>query len=211
LPVFLRVKSLGLTGVKVLKKDLINKGNRIIMQEIGNLRKGMNLEAATDLAGVGNGGVTSLLKRVGLWGALLLFTFLLGFVPVWLASRETARQRDAAQAHLRLSQLQNRLATAATNARRGNYEPARIAASDFFTDLRAETDHQKSGFNARQLEAVKSMLAERDEVVTLLARSDQAAAERLTDMYLGYVQAMNAPLQKPESKLLQSVEMRAEE
>lgn len=168
------------------------------MQETRNLRKGMDLEAAIVSDGAADGGVSSLLKRAGLWGALLLFMFLLGFVPVWLSSRETARQRDAAQANLRLSQLQNRLATAAMNARRGNYEPARIAASDFFTDLRAEADHQESGFNARQQAAVKSILAERDEAITLLARSDPAAAERLTDMYLGYVQAMSVPVQKTE-------------
>lgn len=168
------------------------------MQETRNLRKIVDLKAATGSEVVEHGGFSSLLKRVGLWGALLLLTFLLGFVPVWLSSRETARQRDAAQANLRLSQLQNRLGTAAMNARRGNYEPARIAASDFFTDLRAETDHQESGFDAGQLEAVKPLLAERDEVVTLLARSDQAAADRLTDMYLGYVQAMSGSVPKNE-------------
>jgi hypothetical protein len=158
----------------------------------------MELETATGSEEVEDSSVASLLKRVGLWGALFLFTFLLGFVAGWRSSRETSRQRDAAQANLRLSQLQNRLGTAAMNARRGNYEPARIAASDFFTDLRAEVNHQESGFSTRQLEAVKPLLAERDRVITLLARSDPAAVEQLTDMYLAYVQALSVSVQNPE-------------
>lgn len=159
------------------------------MQETRDFRKEINLEAVTD----SDKKESSFLKLIALWSGLLLFMFTLGFVPPWLSGRETLRQRDAAQSNLRLSQLQNRLATAALNARRGEYEPARVAASDFFTDLRAEVDRQESGFNRRQREAVKPILAERDEVITLLARSDAAAVERLTDLYLNYVQAINPP------------------
>jgi hypothetical protein len=162
------------------------------MQETRDFRKGINLEAATD----SDKKESSLPKRIALWGILLGFVFMLGFVPAWLSARETLRQRDAAQANLRLSQLQNRLATAAITARRGEYEPARSAASDFFTDLRAEIDRQESGFNLRQREVVKPILTERDEVITLLARSDDAAVERLTDLYLNYVHAINPSVQK---------------
>jgi len=155
------------------------------MQEARDFRKAIGLEAVTD------SDKPALLKRIALWGGLLFFIFTLGFVPPWLSGRETLRQRDAAQANLRRSQLQNRLATASINARRGEYESARGAASDFFTDLRAEVDRQESGFNWRQREAVKPILTERDEVITLLARSDPAAGERLTDLYINYVQAIN--------------------
>jgi hypothetical protein len=157
------------------------------MQKTQVFRKGIGSEVVTD----SDKKESSLLKRIALWGGLLLFMFMLGFVPPWLSGRETLRQRDAAQANLRLSQLQNRLATAALNARRGEYEPARNAASDFFTDLRAEVDREESGFNRRQHKAVKAILTQRDEVITLLARSDAAAVERLTDLYLNYVQATN--------------------
>lgn len=162
------------------------------MQETRDFRKVINLEAVTDA----DKKVSSFLKPIALWAGLLLFMFMLGFVPAWLSGRETLRQRDAAQANLRRSQLQNRLATATIKARRGEYEPARIAASDFFTDLRAEVDRQESGFNARQREVVKPILAERDPVITLLARSDAAAVESLTDLYLNYVQAINPSVAK---------------
>lgn len=161
------------------------------MQEARDLRKGINLEVSSEA----DKSESSLWWRIVVLIALLVFVFLLGLIPAWLSERETARQRDAAQVNLRLSQLQNRLATAAINARRGEYEPARVAASDFFTDLRAEVDRRESGFNNRQLEAVQPILAERDEIITLLARYDQAAVERLTDLYLNYIQATNRSAQ----------------
>jgi hypothetical protein len=71
-------------------------------------------------------------KRLAVYAAALLVAFLLGLIPMWMSKSDAARQRDAAQANLRLSQLQNRLATAAIYARRGKYEPARLAASDFY-------------------------------------------------------------------------------
>ena len=70
-------------------------------------------------------------KRIAVFAAALLIAFLLGLIPMWLSKKEAVRQRDAAQANLRLSQLQNRLGTAAINARHGEYEPARAAASNF--------------------------------------------------------------------------------
>jgi len=162
------------------------------MQEARNIRKEINWEAAPGSVNL----KTSLLKRAALWGTLLFFGFILGFVPVWVSSREGARQRDAAQANLRVSQLQNRLATAAMHARRGDYEAARLATSDFFTDLRAELNRQESGFTTKQREAVQPILSERDAVIMLLARSDGAATDRLTQLYLAYVAAVTPSPQK---------------
>lgn len=159
------------------------------MQEVTNLKRDRNTEVVTEE----DKKKTEFWQRLAIYGGVLIFVFLLGLVPAWLSERETARQREAAQANLRISQLQNRLATAAINARSGEYEPARVAASDFFTDLRAEVDREESAFNTRQLEAVKPILNERDELITLLARYDQAAVGRFMDLYLKYSQAINPP------------------
>ena len=98
-----------------------------------------------------------------------------------------------------MSQLQNRLATAAINAKRGEYEPARIAASDFYTDLRAEVDRAADGaLNDSQRQRVAPMLTERDELITLLARGDPAAADRLAGLYLAYTQAINPSAPNPQ-------------
>jgi hypothetical protein len=159
------------------------------MQEARKLQKEMRLKAKTESEDTNKG--SALWRRAAVYAAILVLVFLLGFVPARLSERETVRQRNAAQAHLRLSQLQNRLATAAISARRGEYEPARLATSDFFTDLRAEIDRPQSAFSDGQREAVRPILDERDRLIALLARNDGAAIERLADLYVNYTRAIN--------------------
>jgi len=131
-------------------------------------------------------------KRVGIYLGVALAVFLLGMVPMWLKAREAASQRDAAQRELRLSQLQGTLASAAIDARRGEYEPARQTTSDFFTTLRTELDAGKeSSLTARQREATAPLLARRDDIITLLARNDPVSSDRLADLYVSYRAAIN--------------------
>lgn len=130
-------------------------------------------------------------RRGILYGAVLLVVFLLGLVPMWMTARARASERDAAQASLRISSLQNTLANAAIDARRGEYEPARQAASDFFTSLQAEIERGRdSVFNEAQQNSLRSVFAGRDDTITLLARSDPASADRLVDAYVKYRQAI---------------------
>jgi hypothetical protein len=130
------------------------------------------------------------LKRVGVYAAALLVAFLLGLVPMWMQARARADERDAAQQTLRLTQLETTLASAAIQTRRGEYEPAREAASTFYTSLTAEMDRTPSVFTTPQRERLQALLAERDQMITLLARADPAVAERLTDAYVSFRQAM---------------------
>src|SRR4051794_40810574 len=119
-------------------------------------------------------------RRLIIYAAVLLVVFLLGFVPMWMTARERARERDAAQHALRISTLQNALASAAIDARRGEYEPARQAASDFFTNLGTEIARgPDSVFDETQQNNLRPMFAVRDDTITLLARNDPAAADRL--------------------------------
>ena len=131
-------------------------------------------------------------KRVGIYLAVALAIFLLGLVPMWSRARTYESQRDAAQHELRLSQMQNTLSAATIDARRGDYEPARQMASDFFTTLRTQIDSDAAAaaVTPAQRERIRPLLAERDQIITLLARSDPAAAERLSDFYVAYRQAM---------------------
>ena len=69
------------------------------------------------------------LKRLGVYATVVFAAFVLGFVPMWLVARTRANERDVVQQALRLTQLENELAAAAIQARRGDYEPAREAAS----------------------------------------------------------------------------------
>lgn len=129
-------------------------------------------------------------RRLVLSAAVLLVVFLLGLVPMWMTARGRARERDTAQAALRISALQNTLASAAIDARRGEYESARQAASDFFTNLSSEIRRGRdSVFNETQQNTLRSVFNTRDDTITLLARGDTASADRLVDLYNTYRQA----------------------
>lgn len=70
---------------------------------------------------------------------------------------------------------------------RGQFEPARQLTSDFYTTLRREIDGGSgSPFTSSQRENLKSLPAERDELMTLLARSDPAGTHRLLNVYSAY-------------------------
>ena len=130
-------------------------------------------------------------SRFIIYGAVLLVIFLLGFVPMWLKARQCAGSLAEADHRLTLAGMQNNLASAVIDARRGDYEPARRAASQFFTSVRAEIDKgDASGLTQAQREGLEPLFAGRDEVITLLARSDPASADRLSDSYVAYRKAM---------------------
>jgi hypothetical protein len=134
---------------------------------------------------------TSTMRRFVIYAGVLLAAFLLGFIPMWLMARECGRSLAAAEQQLSLARMQNNLASAAVDARRGDYEPARQAASQFFTSMREETDKGDASFLTRaQREGVAPLFTLRDEVITLLARSDPASADRLSDLYVAYRKVM---------------------
>jgi hypothetical protein len=126
-------------------------------------------------------------RKPVLFVAALLIAFLLGFVPMWFSAHQRAQELNAAQTSLRVRQMQCELASAAIDARRGEYEQARLAASSFFTAARDELDRQQgSAFSSKQQDALRALLAQRDELITLLARSDPASADRLSDLYVSF-------------------------
>src|SRR6185436_2017042 len=110
----------------------------------------------------------------------------------WLKARECSASLAAAEHQLILVRMQSNLASAVIDARRGDYEPARQAASQFFTTLRAEIDKgDTSNFTQAQRQGMQPLFAGRDEIITLLARSDPASADRMSDLYVAYRKIMN--------------------
>jgi cytochrome P450 len=104
----------------------------------------------------------------------------------WLKSQYSSRLARA-ERQLSLAKMQNSLASAAIDARRGDCETARLAASDFFTALRAETSTDvDSVLSQAQKDGAQPLLALRDETITLLARGDVASADLLSDLYVSF-------------------------
>ena len=134
-------------------------------------------------------------RRYAIYAVILGLVFLLGLVPMWLIARTRAKERDEARRELRLSDMENNLAAGVINARRGEYEPARQATSNFFSALRAQCDvtTEPTDITRAQCETIRPALNQRDELITLLARSDPASADRLTELYVLYQKAMSVP------------------
>ena len=184
-------------GTRITDADLIRI--KILMDANGELKprqrkavmSSINHDEPGSSSSVNSISPNKQVRRLILYAAVLAAVFLAGLVPMWLRSRTTVRERDAAQASLRISNLQNSLANAAIDARRGDYEPARQATSDFFTNLTTEIARgSDSAFNEAQRNALRSMFDTRDDTITLLARSDPASTDRLVDLYTKYRQVI---------------------
>lgn len=131
-------------------------------------------------------------RKIGIYLGVAVGIFLLGLIPMAVKEWNTANQRDTARKELRLSTLQNTLSSAVIDSGRGDYEPARQTASDFFTALRTELEKDAgSDLSAKQRDLLRPLLGQRDEIITLLARSDPAAGARLSDLYVEFRQAMS--------------------
>ena len=125
------------------------------------------------------------IRKAAIYAVLLLVVFLIGFVPMWVKVRECSSSLSQAENTLSIARMENTLASAAIDARRGDYEPARQSASNFFTSLRAEIDKGNDSFLSRtQIAELQPVLAPRDEIITLVSRSDPASADRLSDLYV---------------------------
>ncbi len=130
---------------------------------------------------------SSAMKKWLIGIGLLLLAFLLGFVPMWISNRQLSADLANRDRELRRSRIQNTLTAATIYARRGEYETARQNASSFFTEVRAEIDKGNEGIlNEQERIGLNGVMAERDEVITLLSRNDPAAAERLSNAYVEY-------------------------
>ena len=146
-------------------------------------------------------------KRQLNWGLLLpviavVIAFAVGFVPMWRKAEGSAKERDVAQRQLRVVKLEALVASAAIDARRGEYEPARQAVSQFFTSLMEEVNApaERSALTQAQKTQLQSLMQRRDDLITLLARSDPASVERLVDLYLEYRKAFTTQPEAPPAK-----------
>lgn len=111
---------------------------------------------------------------------------LLGLVPTGVRLFQVSSERNTLEQQLRLANLEINLASAAVLARHGDYAAARDAASRFFSDAQVELDARGDALTPGHRAYLQSVLAERDAIITLLARGDAAGAERTTAMYVAY-------------------------
>lgn len=125
---------------------------------------------------------------------IALAAFLLGFVPQWsrangLRDRLSATRQELAVARhdVRMAQVEGQIGAALAEAQRSNYEQARQRMTEVYTELQAVTP----ALQGTQRRTVEAILAERDEMVTLLARAAPESRERLMLVYTRYHNAFH--------------------
>ena len=122
-----------------------------------------------------------------IWAGAIALAFLLGLLPMWWSKSNVSAELDHTRVELQQRQQLNSLAAAAIYARRGEYETARQYASQFFTDVQAELDYGDSKvLDAQERAQMPQLMANRDEIITLLSRADPASAERLSNLYVEF-------------------------
>ena len=119
----------------------------------------------------------------------LAIAFLIGLIPMWILAHGRATQADHNAQQVLILRLETEIASAALHGKRGEYEPARKAASDFFTNLRYLVDGGQILTDAER-NASRQILAQRDDVITLLARNDPAGVDRLFGLEYQLSQAL---------------------
>src|SRR5262245_23582816 len=121
---------------------------------------------------------------------MVVVIYLVGYAPMKWQVWQLDRERQAIRTDLRRGRLQLMLASAAVDARRGEYELARKEAAEFFTNLSNELREANPVFDTDQRASLEKLLEQRDELITLLARSDPASAERLANVYVPFRELM---------------------
>ena len=113
---------------------------------------------------------------------------------MWLRARERTEELDQAKHSLWNSELRNQLSSAALDSRRGKYETAREELSKFYDSLAAAVNGSKNlNASPQELKSFQPFLAQRDDLITLLARSDPASADRLSSLDQAFQKALPHP------------------
>jgi len=127
-------------------------------------------------------------RTLALVAAGLVIAFLLGFVPEWMAKRNADRDLAVARQELRLSRLQGRLGAAMAESLRSNYERSRQLMAGYFTGLQEALPAVE---NPRERAALSGILAQRDEMITLLSRAQPESSQRLMLLYTSMFAAID--------------------
>ena len=137
-------------------------------------------------------------KLIALWVVAAVVIFLVGFLPQWARANRASERLTDAQFELRLSRVENQIGAALSESLRSNYERAR----QIMTGVYAEMEAIGPQLDPAQQREVQAMLAQRDEIITLLARAAPESTQRLMLIYTRFhpVGTPGAPAPAPPAE-----------
>jgi hypothetical protein len=118
-------------------------------------------------------------RWIGVGAIVLIAAFLIGFLPQWAQNRALAQQLERSDLRIELLELQVRTGTALAEAHRENHERARQQMTVVFPAL----ERVRARVPAGDAQRIQEILAERDEVITLLSRASPESTARLATLY----------------------------
>lgn len=118
---------------------------------------------------------------------IALVAFLVGFLPQWSRASALRDRLDTAQHQLRMARVEGQIGAALTESLRSNYERAR----QLMTEVYATLETAAPSLEGTQRREVDAILAQRDEMVTLLARAAPESSQRVMLIYTRYHNAFH--------------------
>jgi hypothetical protein len=144
-------------------------------------------------------------RWIGIAVLAAVLAFAAGFLPQWQRARTLDRDLTATRHELATARLQGRLGAAVTESMRSNYERSRQLMTDFFRDAQA---HLAAVEDPRQRQELQGMLRERDELITLLARSEPESTQRLMLLYTRFFTAFDPAAERAPTSVTPSPTVR---
>ncbi|CAN5209374.1 hypothetical protein BH23GEM4_BH23GEM4_14260 [soil metagenome] len=129
-------------------------------------------------------------KWIALGIVALVAVFLLGWYPQWQRAQELDTRLETANRELAMARLEGRIGAALAESMRSNYERSRQLMTSAFEEMERRLDAGEITEPGQQ-QAVRAILAQRDELVTMLARAEPEAQQRLMLLYTRYYQAVD--------------------
>lgn len=118
---------------------------------------------------------------------IALAAFLLGFLPQWSRANGLRDRLQTTRHDLRMSRVEGQIGAAMAEAQRSNYEQARQRMTAVYRELQSAAPSLE-GAQRREADAI---LAQRDEIITLLARAAPESRERVMLIYTRYHNAFH--------------------
>jgi hypothetical protein len=112
--------------------------------------------------------------------------FLLGFLPQWSRANRAADRLTEARRELAVSRTEGKVAAALNETLRSNYERARQLMAEAYDEIQRHA----AGASDAQRRELQAILAQRDEIITLLARAAPESSQRLMLIHTRYRAAM---------------------
>ena len=125
-------------------------------------------------------------------GIAIVLVFVAAMVTQVLRTRGVRAELAAARAENAQLRTETFVGAAAAEALQGRYEPARVLASRFFTDLQT----RMLALPADERGPLQALLDRRDATITLLSRGDPAAGPALVRLVTDFRALRAAPAER---------------